>query len=429
MTPASLKPSALLLLALFFATGCGGQSVGTSDSNGDDGGAVAVSCIPGGTVAEADGSVAQTDVWYPDRCADGLTCDPTNHCVPIPACTPTSGGECVVYSTGADASRAGSGGSAGVMALAADDTRLYWIEYGTRDNLGNYQRDGSLKAFAFADATVTTIASGLDGPLDLGVTSSHIYVEVERPGVAVPSASTQPQLLRMPLAGGTFEVVQDPARPVRWDPWYGFVNFLGAGAQAFWTDDIATYSISPTAGATPSALVTPGGSSLAADATNLYYNDCWGCNAQNATLFRVSFDGGTPETLISPSLLFVLSGDYLYGIEEINNSTGLILDRASKGGGTWQRVRALGSGGSVRNFQLIGDRYFLDEHLPDTVYVQPGSELAIVTGLLASDNPPVRLREWTALRTRVDRLWIGTAGALYWSDASVIYSRSLAGLP
>jgi len=94
-------------------------------------------------------------------------------------------------------------------------------------------------------------------------------------------------------------------------------------------------------------------------------------------------------------------------------------------------VRALGSGGLVSRLQIVGDRFFLDERPPETgPYVQPdSSKIEIVTGSLASTDPPVRLLERAARQTYVDRLWIGTARALYWSDGSAIYSRSLPGVP
>jgi hypothetical protein len=165
---------------------------------------------------------------------------------------------------------------------------------------------------------------------------------------------------------------------------------------------------------------------MTADDSYLYYS-------HDATLerfvaiSRVPHEGGTPEQILVPGFTYALKGESVYGLEALNNATGVLLDRASKNGGTWERIRPLGAGGGFSRFQIVGDRYFFDAYSPSDDYnVGVGwTRINVRTGLLDSNDPPVRVLERAVTQISADYRWVGTELALYWTDGGSIYSRSV----
>jgi hypothetical protein len=318
-----------------------------------------------------------------------------------------------------------------VVALTADDTHLYWVEYGTRDSLGNYRGDGALMSFAFDNGDTKQLAAGLPGPVGLGVTRTHAYAYVD--GGPLLGSPIHPQLLRLPLTGGTPELIQDDVEPI---------SFLGVEDQAFWiSSDFATiYSLASSAGATPNAFFTAKVfviAPLAADATSLYFVEReWSNSSAIDTLESAPLAGGAAQVLGSPfELSFGVKDDALYGIEEIDNRTGLLLTQEPKIGGTRQRVRALGAGGNS-TFQIAGSRYFWASTPPDdSGRYADYKRISIQTASLANDSPAVLLLETAVplepspIRVKSQAFWVGTPNALYWTDGNAIYSLSIADLP
>jgi len=67
---------------------------------------------------------------------------------------------------------------------------VYWTEFGTRDELGNYNHDGVLRSKSVDGGRVVTLATGLDGPATLRATATHVVVELtEVPSPSGPSKS------------------------------------------------------------------------------------------------------------------------------------------------------------------------------------------------------------------------------------------------
>jgi len=164
------------------------------------------------------------------------------------------------------------------------------------------------------------------------------------------------------------------------------------------------------------------------DGSNLLYSTC-PCS-EGGTISRLSLKGGSPEVLMSALSPFGVRGDDLYGIETVDKDTltGTMLTRAPKSGGQWQRVRALGGGAAVSKFQLVGDRYFYNQEPPhDDSYHPEGNwtTASVVTASLASNEPPVRLLERQTQHYWVEQVWVGTSGALFWTDGTKIYSWAL----
>jgi hypothetical protein len=396
-----------------FGGGGGGGQV-TPDPGA---GVLGKACLPAGTVTEATGSVAQTDIIELARCSDGSACGPDGLCIAVPDC-PQPSGVCVVRQLLAGAGGSGGAGSsppkgsyaggsgeidkAGVQGLAADDSNLYWVEYGTRDSLGNYQNDGALFSQALSGGTATQITSGLSGPVGLGLTSSHAYVFVD--GGALVGSDTHPQLVRVPLAGGAIEAVQDGLSG----------SFASVGDVAFWASQDNVYEQTPEPASTPTVFLADWINALTTDGRDLFY--------LHTTIWRAPLDGSAPQALALNIWPFQPSGDFIYGLESTDNGTGMVLDRAPMTGNTFQRARALGAGGFVGGFQIIGDRFFFASATDST-------RLNITTGSLSSSDPPVRLVEAAVPSSIQPLLWVATADTLYWSDGRAIYARPVASAP
>ncbi|MEO7035254.1 MAG: hypothetical protein ABI548_15130 [Polyangiaceae bacterium] len=392
-------------------------------------------CIAGGAVTEADGNPGKTPITTLDRCNDGLACDATKHCTSIPNC-PQSSGPCVVYGTPVvqDTNTGGSGGSAGggpvaagaggtatgatgaeggIVALAADDAHLYWLEYGTRDNLGNYQNDGALRAYDLATAKTTTLAGNLPGPNALGITAGHAYVGVD--GGSLIGSAPHLQLLTLPLSGGAPTVVQESVAPT---------SFAAAGDQAFWSTNSAVYTVEPSGAAAPTQVRDSSAAGLQADAADLYFV---GPNGGSDVILRQPQTGpnAAPTLVVPQTYAFTLSGDSLYGVETLGFAEGMTLDQVPKAGGNWTRERALGAGdpGSVK---IIGDRYFVAAIPPYPVGGNTrggdSSKGIMLTGLLSSSAPPLRLVE-----TSTSVVWQATATSVFWTDGNAIFSRPVTG--
>ena len=275
---------------LLFAVGCDGKLIvdrGNAAPSGvagwtasvipTDAGKIGKTCIPGGLVTEAEGTSAEATIKTLARCDAGLSCTAQGKCDAVSDCQHSSG-TCTLRRVEVDQSiyDGMNTGRAytGIVALAASDSHLYWLEYGTRDALENYLHDGALLSYSLADQTTTTVATGLDGPIRFGLTTTHVYISTYEQGVTGIS-----HLLRVPLTGGTVEQVQE-------DPRYAdaFVYFAAVGSQAFWdhyqTNDwgdentgIDTMSSDPDA--VPISFISPEEAhrvyALASDGTDLFY--------------------------------------------------------------------------------------------------------------------------------------------------------------
>lgn len=388
-------------------------------------------CIRGETIDTGSGFAA-AKITTLDRCFAGLSCNGAGKCAAIPKC-PNAMGECVEHdalstggtggSTGgmggspgfpaAGASYyAGSGGNAdstgpiytpdesGVTALAVDDTHLYWLEYGTRDSIGNYQNDGALMAMTLADGTKKKLSSAIPGPNALGVTTQQAYVVTD--GATLVGTVAHLQLLRFPLAGGASELIQDGSPPLLSRR---ATTFAAIGSTAYWTGPNLLYSL-PSGSTVPITVTVTFPDKLHADDTHLYFDDGYG------HISRTDAGGGGTVEIVGDARPFDLNGDSIYGLEYTNDGT--ILTKAAKSNGSWLRIRALGERAPAR-LVLLGDRLFFEWQGDNN---SPG----ITTTTLTSTAPPIRLVD--AAEGFV-RAWVGTASKVYWTDGARIYSRPI----
>lgn len=407
-------------------------------------GVLGAPCIPGGLVTEADGTPAKTQIKDLPHCADGLSCNADNKCMPTPDC-PQAGELCVVRRAALGAGSGGAGGgpatvpgwggetgswggsssyggngsvvhyaqpNSGVTAMTANESRVYWVEYGTRDALGNYQHDGALLAHSPEDGTTSVIASGMDGPIGVELTTTHAYIYVD--GARPNGTPARTQLLRVPLAGGTAELVQEGGLPA---------SFAAAGSRPFWTTESnhpspKIYSLTSDSNPVPTEFLAGYSYGLAVDATDLYYANGSG------GLMRAPLTGAAPVAVALSVGDFVLRDDAIFALERISGA-GQMLSRVPKSGGEYVRVRALGAGDPMR-LRSVGDRYFFEAvALTQQGNGWPCCERQVISASFVDSAPPVRLLHRLARPSSVDHLWAATAGALYWSEGLTVYKQPL----
>ena len=425
---------------------CAGQSsLGGGATLGNAGGSALGSlgqpCIPGSLVTEAGpafgqgGSPVTAQIRTFSHCSEGLSCNADGNCVPAADC-PHDGDLCVVRHAALSANVGGSTESSwgipetqssgrktsiernGVMALTASESRLYWVEYGTRDALGDYQHDGALLTYAFDDGTTSVIASDLDGPIGIEITSTHAYVYVD--GAQPLGAPIRAQLLRVPLAGGSAALVQDGALP------WSFVggrssNFVAADGRAFWTTQgtetpAKLYSMTSDSDAIPSVFATEGTIAMAIDESDLYYST-------QSALMRSPIAQAAPIAIQNPVTQFVLHQDSIYTVLGFNADGGTLQRVPKSGGGGFEAVRGLGTGMAER-LRRVGDRYFFEsspQKLPNTGL----GERRVLSGSFGNDDPLTQLLQRPNRLSSIDHLWVATASALYWSDGQAIYEQPL----
>ncbi|HET7545759.1 MAG TPA: hypothetical protein VFK05_38085 [Polyangiaceae bacterium] len=395
-------------------------------------------CIPGGLVTEADGTPASAQIRILAWCEDeGSSCD-QGKCYSAPECAEGPSGAagalqtaqtapnrtCEMWRANVDESfgatgstvdtsgdTAGTAGAhnlpdasrkTGVVALTASGSHVYWLEYGTRDALGNYQHDGTLLSYSIANRTVAPLVAGLEGPVGLELTASHAYVYIDgAPRLGTP---IRPKLLRVPLAGGSAELVQDGTR---------HRGFTAVGARAIWSTEDQLYSQLPDAVASPLLFASTSALVLANDAKTLF---AWNNDSLAYTPLENPVFTAWASDLMSKE--FALHDDGVYMLETIDG--GGLLSRAPSIGGASVRVRPLGAG-TPSQLKVVGDRYFLE-------VTTASSQQRVLTATFGNDDPPVRLMQRRARHSLIDQLWVGTADALFWSNGRDLFKQPLPAL-
>jgi len=403
----------------------GGGSAGTVIP--PDAGKVGETCLPEGLVTESEGSATEATIRVLARCDAGLSCNAQGKCAAAPDCL-QGHGVCVMRRAvfdqyvfdGLDGI---AHGHTGVLALAASDSHVYWLEYGTRDALGTYQHDGTLMSYRIADGTTTSVASGFDGPTSLALTTTHAYIASD--GIL----NGHPQAYRAPLTGGSVEQLQQDQFSIE----EGFpAGFTAAGSQAFWSTSTGIYTQSASSNAVPTPFSTEGSVyPLMSDGTEIFYTS----PSSGFAVIRTPIASPAPQFVATSSGFGIaLHGDDLFELDVLQNGLpwGTVLSRAPKSGGEFLRVRPLGAGVPLTKIdalalQVVGDRYFftVEEGVQDSGG-NYGTQRRVLSASFADDDPPIRLLELPMERGPDDRFrWIGTAVGLFWSDGRAIYAQPL----
>lgn len=281
--------------------------------------------------------------------------------------------------------------SSKVTAVAADDTTLYWVEYGTTDSLGNYQNNGRLVARDFDSTAVRVLTSELPGAAGLALTSDHAYVSVDQYYDGGPRNA----LLRVALTGSTPEAVLVRTTD-HWDGnllcWDCFAHDDDTG---YFSYEDKIYRITPAASQAEIVADIPG-STLSAGDESLY--------VQGNGIWTIPYATGTPNQLTTVSRANIqVSGDYLYGLEYYKNS--LYLSRMPLAGGNWVRLPPRRPAQYSWRLQALDGLFFQD---------LPGATWQVIQGNLADPASAAVALELPSENT--SRSWVGTHAGIFWND-------------
>jgi hypothetical protein len=308
-----------------------------------------------------------------------------------------------------------------IRGLTASETTLYWVEYGSKDDLGNYQHDGQLFARDFDSSFVDEIATDLDGPIEVGLTTTHLYVYFDKHW----AGGWHSALARVPLGGGDVEVVMLDAKPLTyWDGpcpdlfcEQGPESFLGAGSTGYFTMPDGIYAIEAEQ-SEASLFVAEGVAPMAASDDSFFYYapSSW------AELRRMPRTGGDSE-VISPDWFYAIDvlGDSLYSLEDGHGAAGApgsqqttYLSQMPASGGPWVHQREWD--GSAGNRLMIVGGWFYQDGFDYDWHVTRGS--------IDGSEEPERLLRFTGKNPdSVVKDWVGTPVGVFWTDGKVIRWR------
>jgi len=320
-------------------------------------------------------------------------------------------------------------GNNAIVALAADDSHVYWLEnlrYQGSGGDGTSQLVGQLLSYSIADHRTTTLALLPNDPAQLALTTSHAYLSMS----SSDSDNGHTQLVRVPLSGGSLQAIQ------QWDFYGAELSFVAVGSQAFWSDGFVVSSMTSAPGASPK-LLTPGDNEAspmvlaASDGADLFY---WSLG-DNRLLMRTSIGNFAPEAVgieYPPGRGFALNGDAFFALTRAVPDTnpifarGLILSRVPKTGGEYEAVRSLGDG-SPTSLQIVGDRYFFvsgANSRPIDSFGHTTFDARVSMGSFNDDAPPIRLIEHT-IEFLDEVRFVATAHDLFWTDGKTLYQQPL----
>jgi hypothetical protein len=307
----------------------------------------------------------------------------------------------------------------GIRTLASDATHLYWLEYGTEDDLHNYQHDGRLRVRAFDAADATTLASDLDGPIGMTVTAEHVYLYLDagsgylEAGGGAPAAAG---LFRVPVAGGELELILAGAS-MRTLTGGGCETgcIAGGSGRDFFTNQGVIYSVATEAGSSAEILDdAQEAERVAVDDTHLYFSTLPTGFTEDA-LRRMPLAGGASVELGTfGTLNFAVAGDYLYTVELRVEGTsahgpyiGYIARMPKDGSDEWTRIAKLGE--SAGHFAIKAGRYWAE------AWDDGGTE-QLVSGLIAT---PAEVTSVATVGAGAV-LWIGAPVGAFWLDSGTI---------
>ena len=285
-----------------------------------------------------------------------------------------------------------------ITALSADLGNLYWADFGTYDTLGNYNGDGRLEKRAFTAEASTQLVGALAGPKGLKLTASHAFVYLEQ----YWDTKTRPALVRVPLAGGSAQLVM-------LDVDYAACPhcFASSGTTGYFVAQDGIYQMAPQ-DAKPAVFSAFAASELSCSGDYLYALS----NQYPREVWRFPLAGGAGQLLTSdPRFSLQASGSYVYGLENAGNKG--YLTRMTNSGAPWARVQKAWPG-QVVELQISGTSFFHGN-------IDFGGNYHFVQGLLADNGSAVAtftVADWQTVRS-----WVGTSAGIFWSNGYRIRQR------
>lgn len=303
-----------------------------------------------------------------------------------------------------------------IRALAADQTHLYWLEYGTEDDLGNPRYDGKLMAQAFEGGAPELVSGDLASPVGVALSESYFYVHLER--WQDPHGAEKKALVRLPRGGGAAELVQAGLSPNDVDgvkctyPCFGATRDFG-----YFFHRGGIHRLSEQAGASPTQIaweVRWQGLVVSSPDNTVYFN------TQPGGLKQLLFEADEPETLLATPVDGMQWADRLYWLETFDTGDdSSYLVGWQPGEGPSQRVAELESdrGTGAGWLKVASGHYFA------LLYSTPDDTSAIVSGSLADPVEVVTRVEFDYTldpgRYLTER-WVGTREAIYWIEEGAI---------
>jgi hypothetical protein len=285
--------------------------------------------------------------------------------------------------------------------LTADTNDLYWVDHGTFDVLGNYDNDGRLFKRGLVSGPGVVLASGLAGPVGVGLTTTHAFVYLDQVWQGKPRFS----LARIPIAGGVAQIVQLDASLNGQGAGDCVACLVHSGDTLYFPLDTGIYKIAAQ-DAQPSLFSSLRPLSMAISGDYLYL-----VSRGDGVIWRVPLTGGTAEQLSAdPRLNIQVAGGYVYSLDSSSNKA--YLARMPATGGPWVRLPKARSYYAYR-LQITGSWFFHE------LFSEVGHQF--VAGSLddtASSVVPLTLGTSTNLQG-----WVGTAQGIFWSNGAVIRQR------
>lgn len=302
-------------------------------------------------------------------------------------------------------------GPSDVRAIAASNTTLYWVEYGSEDSLGNFQNDGRLLARDFDSDEVRVLADDLPGAEGVVLTGTHAYVYVDQ---YLADGGPRPALVRMTLAGADYELVRLLLLNDTGNSCVGCL--VGVDGAAFFVDDDSIFRVSDEDPTAVPFLEQPG-YSMAVDETTLYVA------AESGILQAPLTTGIATQLSTRPRRSLQTSGTYLYGIDD-EDPSGVFLARIPKAGGTWERLAPRRDADVGSRLRIVDDLFFQHLYLPEG---NPGCRWSLSCFQFVQGNLKDTAAAQVVLELPKDvTAWVGTTAGVFWTDRAKIRHVPLA---
>lgn len=201
-------------------------------------------------------------------------------------------------------------GQGGPIAIAVDDTSIYWV-----NNHG-----GQVMKMDKAGGTPVTLASGQTGAYAIAVDGQYVYW------------TTQDSVMKLPLGGGTpVTVATGQTNPIALAVDATNIYWTAFGTDAGMFDGKVLKA--PIAGGPPVVLASNQGGpfGIAVDATYVY----WCHDDLDSSVMRVPIAGGSPSEVSFPGpypTRIALNGSDIYWTDSPYRMNGKVLEQSAAGG-------------------------------------------------------------------------------------------------